>query len=324
MWYKRDEAQRRFTIFFSSTTLAAAFGGLLASGIAKMNGIRDYSGWRWIFILEGILTCVLAIAAYFLIVDFPEEARWLTDEERDFIQARLKQDQGDTLINQSINMTSALHFLKDFKAFLGAIMYFAIIIPAYGFAYFSPTIIKSYGYGPISTQLHSVPPVAAAFVSSLTVAYLSDKFRHRFLFVLIPICVAIAGVGILLTVHHNFHAEYAALFLVAMGTYSAMPVIICWYIMNLFGHVERSVGTAWMIGFGNIGGIIATFSFIAADAPYYHKGYSIVIGGLSLSAFTAVLYLVASWSHNQSLKRGNSEVQVEGKDTKDPEHLYLL
>ena len=53
MWYTREEALRRFAIFFNSVTLAGAFGGLLASGIENMNGIRGYAGWRWIFILEG-------------------------------------------------------------------------------------------------------------------------------------------------------------------------------------------------------------------------------------------------------------------------------
>lgn len=55
MWYKREEAQKRITFFFSSATLAGAFGGLLASAIGKMEGLRGYSGWRWIFILEGLL-----------------------------------------------------------------------------------------------------------------------------------------------------------------------------------------------------------------------------------------------------------------------------
>ena len=63
----------------------------------------------------------------------------------------------------------------------------------------------------------------------MLVAYLSDRTQHRFLFTIIPICVAIAGFSILLTVHNNYHLEYAALFLVTMGTYSAMPVIVCWF-----------------------------------------------------------------------------------------------
>lgn len=48
MWYKRTESQRRYSFFFSSTTLAGAFGGLLASAIGKMSGMRGYEGWRWI------------------------------------------------------------------------------------------------------------------------------------------------------------------------------------------------------------------------------------------------------------------------------------
>lgn len=64
--------------------------------------------------------------------------------------------------------------------------------------------------------------------------------------------VAMAGYGILLNVHGgNHHTQYGALFLVTSGCYSAMPVIVCWVTMNLGGHRRRSVGTAWMIGFGN-------------------------------------------------------------------------
>ena len=51
MWYKREEVQKRYSFFFSSTTLAGGFGGLLASAIGKMDGLRGYRGWRWIFIL---------------------------------------------------------------------------------------------------------------------------------------------------------------------------------------------------------------------------------------------------------------------------------
>jgi MFS family permease len=66
MWYKREEAQKRYSLFFSSTTLAGAFGGLLASAIGKMDGLRGYHGWRWIFILEGTLTTVVGIVFLFI------------------------------------------------------------------------------------------------------------------------------------------------------------------------------------------------------------------------------------------------------------------
>lgn len=53
MWYKRDERQYRISLFFSCASLAGAFGGILAYGIAHMRNVGGYAGWRWIFILVG-------------------------------------------------------------------------------------------------------------------------------------------------------------------------------------------------------------------------------------------------------------------------------
>lgn len=113
--YTRKEAQKRYTFFFASTTLAGAFGGLLASAIGKMQGMRGYNGWRWIFILEGILTCVISFAWFFAIPDFPEDAKWLNDDERAFIKARLAQDQGKSAIERKITGKDVLNCFKDYK-----------------------------------------------------------------------------------------------------------------------------------------------------------------------------------------------------------------
>jgi len=308
MWYKRSEAQRRYSFFFSSTTLAGAFGGLLASAIGKMEGIRGYNAWRWIFILEGILTAVVAIAFFFLIPSFPEDAAWLTEEEKVYVQARLRADQGRSAAERKITLRDVGRVFKDFKVFLGGLMYFGMIVPAYGYAFFAPTIIATYHYSPVETQLHSVPPWASAFAFAMIIAFCSDFTRHRFLFTIIPICVSIAGFAILITVHHNTKLEYAALFLVTMGTYSAMPVIVCWFNMNLGGHHRRAVGTAWQVGFGNIGGIIATYAFLQTDAPYYKKGYSVCLSFLCLSAASCCAYAAAVTVQNR--KRDKSPTDV--------------
>jgi MFS family permease len=52
MWYRRHEAQKRYSFFFSSTTLAGAFGGLIAAGIYSLNGRAGYAAWRWMYVLE--------------------------------------------------------------------------------------------------------------------------------------------------------------------------------------------------------------------------------------------------------------------------------
>ncbi|KAI9739608.1 MAG: hypothetical protein M1834_006326 [Cirrosporium novae-zelandiae] len=329
MWYKRSEAQRRYSFFFSSTTLAGAFGGLLASAIGEMDGLRGYSGWRWIFILEGTLTCVVGIIFFFLLPDFVEDAKWLSEPERQYIKARLVSEQGKSGVEYHFGVADVLAVFKDPKIIIGGFMYFGLIVPAYGYAYFAPGIIKGYGYSTVSTQLHSVPPWAAAFVFAMVIAYISDKTRHRFAFTILPICVALAGFGILINVHHNTRLEYGALFLATMGCYSAMPVIVCWFNMNLGGHLRRSVGSAWQVSFGNIGGIIATYAFLSKDAPYYRPGYIICISFLCLSVISCVVYLIACLTQNRNRDRSVRDVGLtEWEKTKmgdgNPEYRYLI
>ncbi|KAI4146188.1 MAG: hypothetical protein LQ341_002157 [Variospora aurantia] len=324
------EAQRRYTFFFSSTSLAGAFGGLLASAIGKMHRMRGYLGWRWIFILEGVLTCVVAFIFYFIIPDFPEEAKWLSEEERTYVQNRLRKDQGRSAAERSIGTRDVINVFKDYKIFIGGFMYFGLIVPAYSYAFFAPGIIQTYGYSRIQTQLHSVPPWAASFAFSMIIAYFSDKFKHRFAFTIAPICLAIVGFGILITVHDNHTLQYGALFLVTMGVYSAMPVIVCWFTMNLGGHHRRSVGTAWQIGFGNIGGIIATYSFLPEDKPdFYRTGYSICIGFICLSAASCIMYAGSVLWQNRMREKaptdlGLTEFEKTEKGDMSPDYRYLL
>lgn len=105
----------------------------------------------------------------------------------------------------------------------------------------------------------------------MLIAIISDFFRHRFIFAVIPIAVAITGFIILLVEHHNTNVQYLACFLAVMGTYSALPITVCWFNTNrkwsdslthyrayilthislVGGHDRRAVGTAWQVGFGN-------------------------------------------------------------------------
>nr|AAX07640.1 transporter-like protein [Pyricularia grisea] len=327
MWYKRSEAQKRYSFFFSSTTLAGAFGGLIAAGIGKMAGARGYAGWRWIFIIEGALTVFVSFFFYFLLPDFPEEAKWLTEEERQFVTARLRVDQGNSAVEKKITLRDVGRVFKDYKVIVAGFMYFGLIVPAYGYAYFAPSIIASYGYSPIQTQLHSVPPWVAAFGMSMLFAVASDRMRHRWGFAVFAILVAIAGFSILLGVHNNTDVQYAGLFLIAMGAYTAMPIIVCWFNMNLGGHHRRAVGSAWQVGFGNIGGIIAVYAFLKRDAPLYIPGYSICIAFTTLSIIACTIYGFACMSANKKRARLTQSGTVEeNSDLGDlsPSYRYLL
>ncbi|KAG2016849.1 hypothetical protein GB937_006051 [Aspergillus fischeri] len=317
MWYKRSEAQKRFSLFLSSAIIAGAFGGLLASGIGKMDGLRGYGGWRWVFIFEGVITCLVAMICFFIVPGFPEDAKWLSEEEREFVRSKLADDVGNAASHASIGWRDVL------AVFIGGFMYLGQGVTAYGYAYFAPTIIKTYGHDAIKSQLYSIPPWATAFGLSMLIAFLSDKLRHRFIFAIIPMLIAMAGFGILLNVHDHHSVQYGALFLVTSGCYSAMPVLVCWFSMNLGGHRRRSVGTAWQIGFGNIGGIISTYSFLTKDAPRYRKGYIISLSLLCFSAAMAILYLLATLYDNKKRNRAIQEGNIDMQELSEDELEYM-
>jgi hypothetical protein len=131
--------------------MAGAFSGLLAYAIVKMDGVGGYAGWRWIFILEGILTVLVAISAFFLVHDFPEIAKFLTPEERAWAAHRLKY-QGSAKSGRKVAESS--HFkwkyvreaLSDWQVYASLFMYWGIVCPLYGISLFLPTIIDGLGY----------------------------------------------------------------------------------------------------------------------------------------------------------------------------------
>ncbi|KAL3466920.1 major facilitator superfamily domain-containing protein [Aspergillus heterothallicus] len=305
MWYKRSEAQKRYSFFASSTILAGAFGGLLASAIGKMDGMRGYRGWRWVFILEGCATCLLAVLNWFFVPDFPEDCKWLNEKELQSLREKLGPETGKLEGKVKLGFSEIVGVFKDWKIFVGGLMFFGQVVAGYGYAYFAPTIIHTYGYGEIKTQLYSIPPWAASYVCSLLIACLSDYFGNRYIFTILPMLVGLSGFSILLNVkdtnHHNL--QYGALFLLTCGCFSTGAVFLCWFGLNLGGHRRRIVGTAFQIGFGNIGGIIATYSFLEKDAPLYRNGYIIGLSFCCLSAAMSSLYLFGCWYENKKRDR---------------------
>lgn len=88
--YSTKDLAFRQGLFFSAASIAGAFSGLLAYAISKMDGVAGYAGWRWIFILEGLATVAVAVAAYFLLFDFPETAGFLTSDEKAWVVHHLR------------------------------------------------------------------------------------------------------------------------------------------------------------------------------------------------------------------------------------------
>uniref|UniRef100_U9SJS6 Major facilitator superfamily (MFS) profile domain-containing protein n=1 Tax=Rhizophagus irregularis (strain DAOM 181602 / DAOM 197198 / MUCL 43194) TaxID=747089 RepID=U9SJS6_RHIID len=93
-WYKRSEINSRIAYLSIGNSFAGSFSGLLAFSLIKLEGKLNLKGWQWLFLVEGLITVVVAIASYFFISDYPEKSRWLTDKERKYATDRLKHDIG--------------------------------------------------------------------------------------------------------------------------------------------------------------------------------------------------------------------------------------
>ncbi|KAL3469735.1 major facilitator superfamily domain-containing protein [Aspergillus californicus] len=288
MYYKRYELQWRLTLFFTASILAGAVSGLLAYGMSYMDGVRGYSSWRWIFILEGIATVVVAVASKFFIVDWPDKARFLNDNERAILQSRLQGDQGVYRMDR-LDKGAVMLVLKDVKIYLGTIMYLGVLNTGYAGSFFTPTILKEMGRDSLESQIMSVPVYVAAAVMTLCTALLSDRLKHRFGFAFLGCLVATVGYVILLAQESvPTGGKYFALFAIVGGGYIAQPIFIGWLSNNMSGHYKQAIASAVQIGFGNCGGFVASNVFIQAEAPLYRSGYGTSLGLIWMAAFAGI------------------------------------
>ncbi|KAH8155576.1 uncharacterized protein LAJ45_00586 [Morchella importuna] len=285
MWYQRHECGLRMAIFFSAATLAGAFGGLLARGISEMKGIAGKPGWAWIFILEGLVTVIVAFVAYWAINDYPETAKFLTPEEKIEVTRRLKADR--TSLADEYDIKYFFHAVKDWKIYIHMLITIGIYTPLYSFSLFLPTIVKAMGYTNEQSQLMTVPPYVFACAATITGGYLADKKGQRGIFMIFFCLLSIIGFTMLISTH-NPHVQYLGTFLAAAGIYPNVPMGVAWNGNNIGGSTKRGVGIAMHVGFGNLGGAIAAFAYRSTDAPRYYSGHGLLIGTTTMSAFLCV------------------------------------
>ena len=141
-WYRRSEFGLRMAIFFSSAALAGSFGGLLAAAISKLDGTGGKPGWAWIFILEGLATILLGVLSFWVIVDFPDKAQFLSDQDTNRVLWRLSQDQQSSATHQEWSSMFLWESLRDWKTYNGVLIYMGAGGSLYAFSLFLPTIVQ--------------------------------------------------------------------------------------------------------------------------------------------------------------------------------------
>lgn len=95
-WYTRKELGLRTAMLYSGSLLSGAFSGLISAGITNgLDGAKNLRAWRWLFIIEGAITVIIAFAAFFILPNFPRTTTWLNEEERHLAIWRLEEDIGE-------------------------------------------------------------------------------------------------------------------------------------------------------------------------------------------------------------------------------------
>lgn len=289
MWYRRHECGYRMALFFSAATLAGAFGGLLARGIAEMDGVGNYPGWSWIFILEGLLTLFVAIAAYWIIKDYPETADFLTPAQKHEVHRRLKLDR--TSLADEFNMKYFFHAIKDPKIYLHMLITIGIYTPLYSISLFLPTIVANMGYTAAKSQLMTVPPYVAGCIATIFGGVIADRTAQRGIYMIGFCFVAIIGFVMLISTRLP-GVQYLGTFLAVMGTYPNVPMGVAWNGNNIGGSTKRGVGIAMHVGFGNLGGAIAAFAYRSKDKPRYFSGHGLLMATTFMSMCLCIVMTV--------------------------------
>ena len=275
-----------------------------------MKGVGGLNGWRWIFILEGILTVLVSISAYYFIADYPATAKFVTEKERAFINARLASN-SDATRNETFTWTNVRHALQDPKVWLYGLGFHTMSLPLYTLSLFLPTIIKELGYSAAQAQLLSVPPYAVAFIMTVSVAIASEKLRIRAPFIMGSAFFAIIGYILLLS-DHRPGVSYVGTIFAAGGIYPATAIVLSWPANNVSGQTKRCTATAMQISIGNLGAVLGTQLYRGNDGPRFTLGHSFALGYLCANIIVVGLLWVLLRRENTRRDNGERNSRLDG------------
>lgn len=268
--YRSEERSLRVAIILASATLAGAFGGAIAFGVGHMNGTSGMSAWRWLFILEGLPSMLSAVAVWFLLPDYPEEASWLSAEEKALAVRRLATE-GSKGNAKSLDWATAKATLTDWRLYGHYAIYVGISAPFSSLSLFTPTITAGLGYTSLRAQLMTVPPYAVAYVVTLATAWSADHFNARSLHSTVFSTIGAAGfMASALLPPTAYKERYGCLIVAASGSFACIPPLLGWLSSNLHSTASVGLAIAMNISFGAPGQIVGVWIYKADEKQ---RGY---------------------------------------------------
>jgi ACS family tartrate transporter-like MFS transporter len=280
-WFPQETRARYIAQFLAAVPLASAIGGPLSSYILTFEGFHGLHGWQWLFLIEGLPSCILAFAVLWLLPDRPERARFLSDEEKNTIISYVSQN-----APPHRNLWAGL---RDARIWFLSIADFGIVTGLYGIGLWIPQMVKAMGFSNFETGFVVTIPFLASMAGMVLWGYSSDRFRERTWHVAIAALLAAAGLS-LAALSHNAMESLVALSVAAIGIYSALSTF--WALPTSFlGGTAAAGGIALINSISNLGGFFGPtiMGWLRDRTGGYSAGMAVLSASLVVSAVVILM-----------------------------------
>jgi ACS family tartrate transporter-like MFS transporter len=273
----------RFNGMFLSAVMVANIVGSPISGfiLHVMGGIGGLKGWQWLFLLEGLPSCVLAFVTLLRLPSKPSEAKWLSAQEKQTIAMALARD--------DVVHTSLREGLSDVRIWLLALADFGIILAVYGIGLWLPQIVKALGFNDLETGFVVAMPYAATMIAMIAWARASDARGERIWHVVQPALLAAASLVAAAFLGANLWTVIA-LTVTTMGIYAAL--VVFWTLPQSFlGGTAAAGAIALVNSIANLGGFLGPtiVGYLKQTTGGYAAPMGLFAGGLVMTAIVILL-----------------------------------
>jgi ACS family tartrate transporter-like MFS transporter len=304
-WFPDWHRARVVSGFMVALPAAVAAGSPVSTSLLGLDGLLGLAGWKWMFIAEAVPTVLVGIFILFFVTDRPKDAKWLSADERDWLNSTLETER--SLVEAKRKVTFWQSFW-DAKVLLLTLNYFGIVGASLGMLLFLPQMVKQLGLTNMQVGWVSMIPYICGAVAMVSWGWISDRMGER-RWNLFCACV-VATVGLIIA-GRTIGTAWAivGMSIAAIGFYGSKGPFWTMPSMILTGTAAAS-GIAWINAIGNLGG------FFGPTAVGWAKSYTgSFAGGLyALAAFSLVSAVVSAlWLHipNPAAKDALASVPAE-------------
>jgi MFS transporter, ACS family, tartrate transporter len=286
-WFPARELARIVSLFMAAIPVATVFGGPLSGALLEMHGLMGLAGWQWLFIIEGLPAVVLGVVVLFFLDDRPDEARWLSHEERQALNATLAAEAHATRDVGYAELGQA--FTRPRVLALG-LLYFCIVLGLYGLSFWMPQVIQTFGLGSLEIGFLTAIPYLVACGGMVLWGMRSDRTGERIWHIALPLMLG--GAALVWSAFTGpLGLTMLALTLATLGIYAAVSTF--WSLPTaILTGTGAAAGLALINSMGNVSGLVSPFlvGVIKEATGSFAWALVFLAGALSLGAVLVLLF----------------------------------